>query len=136
MKRKSDKQNWGALTSAMALIGVLALFLFVPNSAIGATITIDDMEVYQGSSGTPPGPALEDCDPAGPPLQAGVTGSAAKLIGGARIIEITHDVGDGPCTKAYVDGDPTDPGWAVWPMTLTRPVGDEWCGVVPTILPK
>jgi uncharacterized repeat protein (TIGR01451 family) len=111
MKRKrSDRQSWGTLTSAMALVGMLALFLFVPNSAIGATIVIDDMSVKQGSSASP---ILTDCDPTGPALQAGVTGAEANLIGAARIIEITHDVGDGPCTKAYVDGDPTDPGWAV-----------------------
>jgi uncharacterized repeat protein (TIGR01451 family) len=124
MKRKrSDKQNWGALTSAMALIGVLALFLFVPNSVIGATITIDDMLVTQGSSASP---SLQDCDSVGPAVQAGVTGAPANLIGGARILEITHSIGDGPCTTAYVDAgvpsgwavanDPNSTGWgrAVW----------------------
>jgi hypothetical protein len=110
MKRKrSDKQNWGA----MALVGVLALFLFVPNSAIGATIIIDDMSVTQGSSTTP---ILTDCDPAGPALTDGKAGPAANMIGAARILEITHTSGTpgvvGPCTKAYVNGTPTS-GWAV-----------------------
>jgi len=94
----------------MALVGMLALFLFVPNSAIGETIVIDDMSVTQGSSASP---SLQDCDSAGPALQAGVTGVADNLIGGARILEITHSIGDGPCTTAYVEdaGDPS--GWAV-----------------------
>jgi uncharacterized repeat protein (TIGR01451 family) len=110
MKRKrSDKQSWGALTSAMTLLGVLALFLFVPNSAIGATIVIDDMSVVQGSSASP---ILTDCDSAGGPLTAGVTGAAANLIGGARILEITHSIGEGDCTRAYVNGTATH-GWAV-----------------------
>lgn len=110
MKRKrDDKQSWGAFTSAMALVGMLALFLFVPNSAIGATVVIDDMSVTQGSSASP---SLQDCDPAGPALQAGVTGAPANLIGGARILEITHTVGTGPCTKTYVD-DGVPSGWAV-----------------------
>lgn len=93
----------------MALVGVLALFLFVPNSAIGATIIIDDMSVWQGSSGAP---ALVDCLIAGGPLTAGITGATANMVGGARMLEITHTAGDTPCTRAYVDGG-TPSGWAV-----------------------
>jgi len=93
----------------MALVGVLALFLFVPNSAIGALIIIDNMTVFQGSSASP---ALEDCTVAGGPETDGVAGGAANLVGGARMLEITHSVSDTACTRAYVNGG-TPSGWAV-----------------------
>lgn len=103
------------------LIG-LAFLLLPFSQAVGAPIVIDDMSVQQGSSAIP---ILNACAP-GPSRQDGVTGPAANMVGGARIVEITHTAGDGPCTKCYVNAgvppswnvanDPNSTGWGrvVW----------------------
>ncbi|MBW2049732.1 MAG: IPTL-CTERM sorting domain-containing protein [Deltaproteobacteria bacterium] len=96
--------------SVGACLLIALAFLVLPFSqATAATVVIDDMSVTQGSSASP---ELIDCNPAGPALQAGISGSAAHMVGGARIIEITHTAGDAPCTKSYVD-DGTPSAWIV-----------------------
>jgi len=123
MKRKrSGKQNWGA----MALVMVLAVFLFAPNSAIGATIVIDDMSVTQGSSGAP---AVTDSSPTPPGTDTdGITGAAANLIGGARLLEITHTAGPGGTTSGWVDTT-TPHAWHVQNSDQATGWGRAvWCG--------
>jgi len=98
MKRKrSGKQNWGA----MALVMVLALFLFAPNSAMGAVIVIDDMSETQGSALNP---ILED-DSAGPTtISVGfTTANPGHIVGDDRILEITHVSVQGEVTSTWVD---------------------------------
>jgi len=111
----------------MALVGVLAVFLFVPNSAIGATIIIDDMSVVQGGSGTP-----AVADSSGGPFPAtdtdGVTGAPANLIGGARLLEITHTAGAGATTSGWVNTT-TPHAWHVQNSDQATGWGRAvWCG--------
>lgn len=91
------------LSVGACLLG-FALLLLPFGQATAATIVIDDMAVQQGSAAEP---AVEDCtDPPAGPQRNGVTGPAANLVGGARVIEITHTAGDGECTNAYVNTAP------------------------------
>lgn len=93
----------------MVFFAVVALMLPLGSVWGAQTVVIDDFSVTQGSSAAP---AVQVCTP-GPAVTDHVTGPAANMVGGNRIIEITHTGGDGPCTKAYVDGGAAPHSWVV-----------------------
>lgn len=105
MKKPRFHSTWGMLLAAG-----MALSFLVPLQAYSATIVIDDMTIGQGSSNTP---VINDCSTAGGEETHAITGQpVANIVGGARVLAVTHTVGNGPCTKTYVDAS-TPKNWVV-----------------------
>jgi hypothetical protein len=105
------KKSWGMLT----VVVLLAALCVMPTSqALGATVTLDDFSVGQGSSQVPV-PILTQCAVGNSGIAA-ATGASSVMYGGTRILRNTQDLNTGvACVKAYVDGNPNPAlhAWAV-----------------------